>query len=66
MEDNARPYRTTDVQHLLENEDITRMDWTAFSSDLNPMEHVWDVFGETPCGTITSSGEHPTTETDAD
>ncbi|GFU44109.1 transposable element Tcb1 transposase [Trichonephila clavipes] len=29
----------------LQSEDITRMDWTAYSSDLNPIEHVWDMLG---------------------
>ncbi|GFV48860.1 uncharacterized protein TNCV_4217801 [Trichonephila clavipes] len=45
MDDNARPHRTLAVQELLESEDITRMDWPAYSSDLNPAEHVWDAFG---------------------
>ncbi|GFT05786.1 hypothetical protein TNCV_3925771 [Trichonephila clavipes] len=33
---------------------------------LNLTEHVWDAFGRPFCGTTTSSGEHLTTETDAD
>ncbi|GFX27344.1 transposable element Tc1 transposase [Trichonephila clavipes] len=45
MDDNARPHRTLAVEELLESEDITRMDWTAYSSDLNPIEHVWDALG---------------------
>ncbi|GFW91390.1 hypothetical protein TNCV_738031 [Trichonephila clavipes] len=48
MDDNTW---TADVQQLLESEDITRMAWPVFSSDLNPSEYVWDA-----CGTITSSG----------
>ncbi|GFU76785.1 transposable element Tcb2 transposase [Trichonephila clavipes] len=38
MEDNAQPHRATDVQQLLEkkSEDITHIECSAFSSDLNP------------------------------
>ncbi|GFW54390.1 transposable element Tcb2 transposase [Trichonephila clavipes] len=40
MDDNARSHQTVAVEELLESEDITRMDWPAYSSDLNPIEHV--------------------------
>ncbi|GFX99180.1 transposable element Tcb1 transposase [Trichonephila clavipes] len=45
MADNARPHRTLAVEELLENEDITRMDWPVYSPDLSPIEHVWNTLG---------------------
>ncbi|KFM66068.1 Transposable element Tcb1 transposase, partial [Stegodyphus mimosarum] len=45
MDDNARPHQTLAVEELLESEDITRMDWPAYSADLIPIEHVWNALG---------------------
>ncbi|KFM72408.1 Transposable element Tc3 transposase, partial [Stegodyphus mimosarum] len=45
MDDNARPHRANIVSECLQSEDITRMDWPAFSPDLNPVQHVWDMLG---------------------
>ncbi|GFV99147.1 transposable element Tcb2 transposase [Trichonephila clavipes] len=45
MDNNARPHRTLAVEGLLESEDITRMDWPAYSPDLNPIERVWYALG---------------------
>ncbi|GFV20861.1 transposable element Tcb2 transposase [Trichonephila clavipes] len=53
--DNARPHRTLAVEELLESEDITRIDWPAYSPDLNPIEHVWDALGRR----ITARLHHP-------
>ncbi|GFU08116.1 hypothetical protein TNCV_1528371 [Trichonephila clavipes] len=38
MDDNAPCHRTVAAEQLLESEDIERMDWSARSPDLNPIE----------------------------
>ncbi|GFT30025.1 DDE_3 domain-containing protein [Trichonephila clavipes] len=45
MNDNARPLRANIVDECLQSEDITRMDWPAYSPYLNPIDHVWDMLG---------------------
>ncbi|GFW72854.1 transposable element Tcb1 transposase [Trichonephila clavipes] len=45
VDDNARPQRANVVDEYLPLEDITRMDWLAYSPNLNPIEHVWDMLG---------------------
>ncbi|GFV71949.1 uncharacterized protein TNCV_2458821 [Trichonephila clavipes] len=40
MDDNARPHRANIVDECLQSEDTTRMDWPAYTPDLNPIEHL--------------------------
>ncbi|KFM64089.1 Transposable element Tcb1 transposase, partial [Stegodyphus mimosarum] len=43
MDENTCPHCANIVSECLQSEDITRMDWPAFSPDLNPVQHVWDM-----------------------
>ncbi|GFX25862.1 DDE_3 domain-containing protein [Trichonephila clavipes] len=43
MDDRARPHRANIVDECLQSENITRIDWPAYSPDLNPIEHVYSV-----------------------
>ncbi|GFV66495.1 transposable element Tcb2 transposase [Trichonephila clavipes] len=45
MDDNTRPHRANIVDECLQSEDITLMDWPAYSPDLNPIQHVCDMLG---------------------
>ncbi|GFV58289.1 transposable element Tcb1 transposase [Trichonephila clavipes] len=45
MDDNARPHRANIVDECFQSEDITRYGLASISSDLNPIEHVWDMLG---------------------
>ncbi|GFV93049.1 transposable element Tcb2 transposase [Trichonephila clavipes] len=50
MDDNCRPHRDNLVEDFLFEEGIVRMEWTACSTDMNPIEHVWDNLGRRVAG----------------
>ncbi|GFX29565.1 transposable element Tc1 transposase [Trichonephila clavipes] len=66
MHDNTRPHRTLAVEELLESENITRMDCSANSPDLNSIEHVWDALGRRIAARLHHPLTSSTTQTDAD
>ncbi|GFV65441.1 transposable element Tcb2 transposase [Trichonephila clavipes] len=50
MDDNCGPHRANLVENFLFEEGIVRMEWPACSSDMNPIEHVWDALGRRVAG----------------
>ncbi|GFU12329.1 transposable element Tc1 transposase [Trichonephila clavipes] len=45
IDDNARLHRANIADECLQSEDITRIDRPAYSPNLNPIEHAWDMLG---------------------
>ncbi|GFW37484.1 transposable element Tcb2 transposase [Trichonephila clavipes] len=56
MDDNASPHRANIVDECLQSGNITRIDWPAYSPDLNSIAHVWDMLGRR-----IASRQHPPT-----
>ena len=45
MDENARPHRSKAVAAYLQSETVTSVPWPAMNTDLNPIEHIWDMLG---------------------
>ena len=45
IDDNARSHRARVVTDYLRDESITTLPRPARSSDLHPIEHIWDIIG---------------------
>jgi transposase len=43
QQDNARPHVARICMQLLEAEHIQVLEWPAYSPDMSPIEHLWDV-----------------------
>ncbi|GFY03630.1 transposable element Tc1 transposase [Trichonephila clavipes] len=43
QQDNARPHTARISQHALRG--VQMLPWSAYSPDLSPIEHMWDVIG---------------------
>ncbi|GBO26489.1 hypothetical protein AVEN_140022-1 [Araneus ventricosus] len=61
-EDNARPHRARIVDNFLFDKGLLRMDWPAYSPDMSPVEHVWDILGRKVAGSLSPPGTIPQLE----
>ena len=43
MQDNARPHVAGICMDILRNNNVQILDWPPYSSDINPIEHLWDT-----------------------
>ena len=45
MHDNARPHVARICRQFLNRNNVNVLSWPAVSSDMNPIEHIWDYLG---------------------
>ena len=43
MQDNARPHVAGICIDILRNNNVQTLDWPLYSSDMNPIEDMWDT-----------------------
>jgi transposase len=43
MQDNAPSHRAAETRTELREREVPTIFWLAFSADLNPIEHVWNL-----------------------
>ncbi|GFT92600.1 transposable element Tc1 transposase [Trichonephila clavipes] len=45
QQDNPRPHVAKTVKSYLDSQQVQLLPWSAYSPDLSPIEHVWDIVG---------------------
>ncbi|GFX88288.1 transposable element Tcb2 transposase [Trichonephila clavipes] len=45
LQDNARPHVAKTVKSYLDSQQVQLLPWPAYSPDMSPIEHVWDIVG---------------------
>lgn len=45
QQDNARPHVARTVMTYLDSQQVQLLPWPAYSPDMSPIEHVWDIVG---------------------
>ncbi|GFW34781.1 transposable element Tc1 transposase [Trichonephila clavipes] len=45
QQDNARPHVAKTVKSYLDSQQVELLPWPAYSPDMSPIEHEWDIVG---------------------